>query len=65
MSDEQQSMELFADMHPYRNLFQVFTKLPAKGVDEDEILKEVSNTYDGSASKPRSSCACVFQHSCA
>ena len=42
MSDEQQSMELFADMHPYRNLFQVFTKLPAKGVDEDEILKEVS-----------------------
>ena len=42
MSDENKSPELFADMHPYRNLFPVFTQLPTKGVDEDEILKEVS-----------------------
>ncbi len=41
MSDEKQSMDLFGDMHPYNKLFQVFTKLPEKGMDEEEILKEL------------------------
>ncbi len=42
MSDEQESMDLFGDMHPYNKLFQVFTKLPEKGMDEEEILKEIA-----------------------
>jgi sphinganine-1-phosphate aldolase len=42
MSDEQESMDLFGDMHPYNKLFQVFTKLPEKGMDEEEILKEIT-----------------------
>ncbi len=42
MSDEQQSMDLFGDMHPYNKLFQVFSKLPEKGLAEEEVLKEIT-----------------------
>ena len=42
MSNENQSMDMFGDLHPYNKIFPVFTKLPEKGVDEAEILKEVS-----------------------
>ena len=42
MSDENESMEIFGDLQPYKNIFPVFTKLPEKGVDEEEILKEVA-----------------------
>jgi sphinganine-1-phosphate aldolase len=39
MSDEQQSMDLFGDMHPYSKKFEVFTRLPEKGQDRGEIFK--------------------------
>ncbi len=42
MSDEQESMDMFGEMHPYNKLFQVFTKLPEKGMDEEEVLKEIA-----------------------
>jgi sphinganine-1-phosphate aldolase len=42
MSDEQQSMDLFGDMHPYNKKFEVFTRLPEKGLDQEEILKEAA-----------------------
>jgi glutamate/tyrosine decarboxylase-like PLP-dependent enzyme len=42
MSDEQQSMDLFGDMHPYNKLFQVFSKLPEMGLAEEEVLKEIT-----------------------
>jgi sphinganine-1-phosphate aldolase len=42
MSDEQESMDLFGEMHPYNKLFQVYTQLPEKGMDEEEVLKEIA-----------------------
>jgi len=42
MSEEQQSMNLFGDMHPYSKRYKVFTKLPEKGMDEEEVLDEVA-----------------------
>jgi glutamate/tyrosine decarboxylase-like PLP-dependent enzyme len=42
MSNEQESLNLFGDMHPYNNLFKIFTELPEKGRDEQEILKEIA-----------------------
>ncbi|MGA2504102.1 MAG: pyridoxal-dependent decarboxylase [Anaerolineales bacterium] len=42
MSDNQESMDLFGEMHPYNKLFPVFTKLPEKGMDDEEILKEIT-----------------------
>jgi len=42
MSDEQDSMDLFGDMHPYKKLFQVFSELPEKGRDEAEVLREIA-----------------------
>ncbi len=41
MSDEQETIDFFGDMHPYSKLFPVHSKLPEKGVDEEEILREV------------------------
>ena len=46
MSDEQESMDMFGDMHPYNKKFEVFSKLPEKGMDEAEILKEVTYMSD-------------------
>jgi len=42
MSDEPESMNMFGDMHPYNKRFKVFTKLPEKGRDEEEVLKEMA-----------------------
>ena len=41
MSDEEGSMDLFGDMHPYKDRFETYTQLPCKGIDHDEILKEI------------------------
>jgi sphinganine-1-phosphate aldolase len=42
MSDDQQSMDLFGNMHPYNQKFKVFTRLPEKGLDEEEVLNELA-----------------------
>src|SRR5512136_345548 len=42
MPEEGQSMDLFGDMHPYNSKFKVFTKLPEKGRDEQEVLAELA-----------------------
>ena len=42
MSDDQESMDLFGDMHPYNKIFQVYSRLPEKGRDGEEVLKEVA-----------------------
>jgi sphinganine-1-phosphate aldolase len=42
MSDERESMDMFGDMHPYNKIFKVYSQLPEKGVDEEEILREIT-----------------------
>jgi glutamate/tyrosine decarboxylase-like PLP-dependent enzyme len=42
MADDQESMNLFGDMHPYNKLFKVFSELPKKGRDEQEVLQELA-----------------------
>jgi sphinganine-1-phosphate aldolase len=42
MSGEQESFNLFGDMHPYSKLFKVYDRLPEKGRDEQEVLKELA-----------------------
>ncbi|HSL45454.1 MAG TPA: aspartate aminotransferase family protein [Anaerolineales bacterium] len=42
MSDEQETIDLLGDMHPYKKRFQVYSQLPEKGRDEEEILKEIA-----------------------
>src|SRR5512144_1697115 len=42
MSDDQESTGIFGDMHPYRKTFKVFSQLPEKGRDEEEVLKEIA-----------------------
>jgi sphinganine-1-phosphate aldolase len=39
---EQESFNLFGDMHPYNKLFKVHDRLPEKGRDEEEVLKELT-----------------------
>jgi sphinganine-1-phosphate aldolase len=41
MSDEE-SMDLFGDMHPYNKTFQVCNRLPEQGRDEEEVLREIA-----------------------
>ncbi len=41
MSDEQEEFDLFGNMHPYSKLFPIYSKLPEKGVDEQEVLREI------------------------
>ncbi len=41
MSDDE-SMDLFGDMHPYNKIFQVYHHLPEKGRGEDDVLKEIA-----------------------
>ena len=41
MTADQESKKLFGDMHPYNEVFKVFSRLPEKGMDKEEILKEV------------------------
>ena len=42
MSDEPEEINMFGDMHPYNKRFKVFTKLPEKGLDEEEVLDEIA-----------------------
>ncbi|HTP00496.1 MAG TPA: aminotransferase class V-fold PLP-dependent enzyme [Anaerolineales bacterium] len=42
MSDEQESLDLFGDMHPYKDLYPVFTRLPESGLDEEDVLDELA-----------------------
>jgi sphinganine-1-phosphate aldolase len=42
MSDNQDTFDLFGDMHPYNKRFKVFTRLPEKGRDEEEVLEELA-----------------------
>ncbi len=42
MTDDQGSMSIFGDMHPYKNTLEVNNKLPKQGRSEEEILKEIS-----------------------
>jgi len=42
MSGEQESFDLFGDMHPYNKLFKVYDRLPEKGRDEEEVLTELA-----------------------
>ncbi len=42
MTDDQESKELFGDMHPYNKIFKVFDRLPEEGIDKEEILKEIA-----------------------
>ena len=42
MSDDQETMDLLGDLHPYNKLFKVYNELPNRGRDEDEILKEIA-----------------------
>src|SRR5512140_3793714 len=42
MAEEQDSMDLFGDMHPYNKRFKVFSHLPEKGVDEEEVLDQLT-----------------------
>ena len=66
MSDDQQSMDLFGNMHPYNEKFKVFTKLPEKGLDEGELLTnwpicrrtKIKNGRTGSAPGPCTTVAC-------
>jgi sphinganine-1-phosphate aldolase len=46
MSDQQESFNLFGEMHPYNKLFKVFSTLPEKGLNEEEILKELAYMSD-------------------
>ncbi len=45
MSDEQ-TLDLFGDMHPYNERYEVFTRLPEKGIDEEELLDELAYMSD-------------------
>jgi sphinganine-1-phosphate aldolase len=45
MSDEQ-TLDLFGDMHPYNERYEVFTRLPEKGIDEEELLDELAFMSD-------------------
>src|SRR5512140_1149853 len=41
MAEEQDSMDLFGDMHPYNKRFKVHKQLPVQGVDEEQVLDEI------------------------
>ena len=42
MSDDQETMDLLGDLHPYNKLFKVYNELPEHGRDEAVILKEIA-----------------------
>jgi sphinganine-1-phosphate aldolase len=42
MSGEEESFDLFGDMHPYNQRFKVFTRIPEKGRDHEEVLDELA-----------------------
>jgi sphinganine-1-phosphate aldolase len=42
MANQQESLDLFGEMHPYNNLYPIYTTLPEKGVSEEEIFGELA-----------------------
>lgn len=42
MATNQQTANLFGNMHPYNEMFKVLSKLPKKGMDEEEVLNELA-----------------------
>jgi glutamate/tyrosine decarboxylase-like PLP-dependent enzyme len=40
---EQESFNLFGDMHPYNKLFKVYDRLPEKGRDEEAVFQELAH----------------------
>lgn len=42
MPEEQDSFNLFGEMHPYNQMFEVFSHLPKEGLSEDKILEELT-----------------------
>jgi sphinganine-1-phosphate aldolase len=51
MSDEQESMDLFGDMHPYSRIFKVYSELPETGRDEEEVLDEIAHMSEAENKK--------------
>lgn len=41
MTEDQESFDLFGDMHPYNERFKVYAQLPAQGRDHEEVLDEL------------------------
>src|SRR5512140_1952249 len=41
MAEEEETIDLFGDMHPYSKLFEVHKEFPKQGVSEEEILREI------------------------
>jgi sphinganine-1-phosphate aldolase len=41
MSNDQDGMDIFGDLHPYNNQFGVVDHIPAQGMSHEEILKQV------------------------
>jgi sphinganine-1-phosphate aldolase len=51
MTDDQESMDLFGDMHPYNKIFQVYSHFPEKGRDEEEVLQEIASMAEAENQK--------------
>ena len=43
---EEESIDLFGDMHPYNKRFKVYSELPEKGRNEEEVLEELTYMAD-------------------
>jgi glutamate/tyrosine decarboxylase-like PLP-dependent enzyme len=41
MADEEGSLDVFGEMHPYKGRFETYAQLPKQGVDEKKILDEI------------------------
>ncbi len=46
MSEDQEEIDLFGDMHPYNKRFAVHKQLPEKGMDEEEVLEQIQYMAD-------------------
>src|SRR5512140_2247480 len=41
MAEEEETIDLFGDMHPYNTLFEVHKEFPKQGGSEEEVLREI------------------------
>jgi sphinganine-1-phosphate aldolase len=46
MSDDQNAMDIFGDLHPYKDRLETINRIPAKGLSREEILKQVAYMSD-------------------
>ena len=46
MSDDQNAMDIFGDLHPYKERLETINRIPAKGLSREEILKQVAYMSD-------------------